>query len=410
MNAICQNFLDAARIARDVQKDRSDYTTLPKIFKVPTEAPWPEHLQGRTLFTANIRCFYKTKKIDAAIVDELNALRFVWDPQEHQRNMEFLAFSTYRAIYGDLCVPSMFVVPDLDPKWPKDTWNMHLGVITKTVRSSWKTLLETQRDSLVKLGFVWKDIQWTMDSRIAAFKWFKQVHGHITIPENFVVPSDDTTWPSNLWGIPLGVIAAEMESTVHKLQPEEFTALKELGMKFDNVDRVMWEEKVQALIIYGQIHGDLLVPSRFKVPNQDPRWHRAMWGMGLGGIVSRLRRDAKIVSRDRYNQLLKLGFVWDMDEFLWTRKLKALETYKALYGDLKIPQVFNVPMHDPKWPQETWGFKLGRSICRLREYHSALSPERVELLSKMGFIWRCRRKRQQKPDKTLAKGIKYAHV
>ncbi|KAH9156570.1 hypothetical protein AeRB84_001520 [Aphanomyces euteiches] len=401
LQAICRNFVDAVRVARQMQKDRSDFTTLSKIFTVPAEEPWPKHLQGQTLFSANIRCFYKTKKIDATIIDELDALCFVWDPQDHQRNMELLAFKTYLSLHDDLCVPSMFVVPNLDPKWPKDTWNMHLGLVAKTIRSSWKSLPDAQRKTLIDLGFIWQDVELTADSRIAACEWFKQINGHFIVPENFVVPKDDPAWPETLHNIPLGMIVAEMKRASHKIQPSEYVALKKLGMTFDNVDSVVWEEKIQALVIYNQIHGDLLVPSRYKVPVNETRWPKSMCGMGLGGIVSRLRRESNNVCQERYNQLKNMGFVWDMDEYMWTRKIKALQTYKELYGNLRIPQVFNVPMHDSKWPKETWGFKLGRAIDKLREYRATLTPERFEMLTEMGFVWRCRRKRRQKSKKTV---------
>ncbi|RHY68360.1 hypothetical protein DYB26_009629 [Aphanomyces astaci] len=396
--AICRKFLDAARVARDIQRDRSDYTQFPKIFTVPTEAPWPAHLQGETLFSANLRCLYKTKMIDDTTLDEFNALHFVWDPVEHQRNMEICALQAYRAVFGHVRVPSLFVVPDNDDQWPKDTWTLPLGVITKTLRSSWTSLPETSRAALEQVGIHQTDVAWPMASQVAAFKWFKQAHGHVDIPGDFVVPSqEDTMWPSTLWGLPLGLVASDLQANPLKLSQAEYTELKALGVAFEGVDTVHWDEKVQALIVYGKIYGDLLVPSRFKVPKNDMQWPNSMWGMGLGGVVSRLRRDASVVPADRYKQLLDMGFVWNMDEFVWNLKIRALETYKALYGDLKVPQVFNVPTHDSRWPPESRGYKLGRAIDRLREYRGILPRHRIDQLSAMGFVWRCRRQRQPKP-------------
>jgi hypothetical protein len=40
----------------------------------------------------------------------------------------------------------------------------------------------------------------------------------------------------------------------------------------------------------------------------------------------------------------------------------ALEAYKAVYGDLFVPQKFIVPQGDVRFPVETWGMKLGCNV------------------------------------------------
>ncbi|ETW10092.1 hypothetical protein H310_00476 [Aphanomyces invadans] len=397
VEAICRKFLDSAHVARQLQSDRSDFTQFPKVYTIPNEAPWPDYLQGETLFSANLRFLYKMDKIDQAMLDEFDELKFVWDPVEHQHAMSVLALKTYRALNGHVRVPGLFVVPDKSPLWAKDLWNMPLGVVVKTYRSSWTSWPESTRAALEETGLSPTEAVWPEESQLAAFKWFKQIYGHVDISGDFVVPSQDAAWPQALWGLPLGLLAFDLQANPRRLKPEQYSELRDLGVVFEGVDRATWDERVQALIIYWRIYGDFLVPSRFKVPRNDVRWPDSMWDLGLGGIVSRLRRDAHVVPADRFKQLKDMGFVWNMDEYSWGVKIKALQTYKALHGDLRVPQVFNIPTHDSRWPKETRGFKLGRAIDRLREHHKHMPPERVAQLSNMGFVWRCRRKRQQKP-------------
>ncbi|CAK4686249.1 hypothetical protein LEN26_009418 [Aphanomyces euteiches] len=161
----CYDFIQVTKIFREQQAATSDFTIVPVTFKVPPEAPWPESLHGKIQRTSKIRRWYKDGALPDDVVQQLDGLKFVWDVMDHNWNMKVLALSKYKDIYGDTYMPYSYVVPDQDPNWPKDTWNMKLGhvvhFILRDVQSTKRklTLAMTKPDArqqqLTALGFDW---------------------------------------------------------------------------------------------------------------------------------------------------------------------------------------------------------------------------------------------------------------
>merc|ERR1712146_443898 len=55
--------------------------------------------------------------------------------------------------------------------------------------------------------------------------------------------------------------------------------------------RTRWETKYfPALQAYLKIHGNMLVPRKYVVPESSAEWPRAAWGVRLGNVVHNLRR------------------------------------------------------------------------------------------------------------------------
>jgi hypothetical protein len=66
----------------------------------------------------------------------------------------------------------------------------------------------------------------------------------------------------------------------------------------------------------------------------------------------------------------------------------ALLMYKDVYGDLEVPQPFEVPPSEP-WPEHLWGMKLGTMVNSIRSAESYVrnDPERRRWLDSKGFEW-----------------------
>lgn len=76
--------------------------------------------------------------------------------------------------------------------------------------------------------------------------------------------------------------------------------------------RTRWESKYfPALQAYLRIHGDMLVPRKYVVPESSSEWPRAAWGVRLGNVVHNLRRGIyKCIDHRDKAQLNEMGFVW----------------------------------------------------------------------------------------------------
>ncbi|OQR84817.1 hypothetical protein ACHHYP_12790 [Achlya hypogyna] len=159
-----------------------------------------------------------------------------------------------------------------------------------------------------------------------------------------------------------------------------------------------WGRQLKALTVYKEMHGDLLVPYRFIVPNGDERWPQETWGMALGNLVHKLRQSSSL-GADRRSALEELGFVFDglKTVISWPEKMLALANYKRVHDHLRVPMLYVVPDGDPQWPPPLWNLKLGSIVHKLRKTALSLSNERRLELVELGFVWTLKRKRTPDP-------------
>jgi hypothetical protein len=86
--------------------------------------------------------------------------------------------------------------------------------------------------------------------------------------------------------------------------------LEALGVNFDvnRYDVRGFDVIYSALEAYMAVHGNLLVPARFVVPQDDVNYPSEAWGMKLGGNVSTIR--SKGAYSEHKVKLEELGFVF----------------------------------------------------------------------------------------------------
>eukprot|EP00539_Tryblionella_compressa_P017614 CAMPEP_0178855490 /NCGR_PEP_ID=MMETSP0746-20121128/23426_1 /TAXON_ID=913974 /ORGANISM="Nitzschia punctata, Strain CCMP561" /LENGTH=96 /DNA_ID=CAMNT_0020521611 /DNA_START=145 /DNA_END=431 /DNA_ORIENTATION=+ len=68
-------------------------------------------------------------------VNELNQLGFVWERLQPEWNLILEALIVYKGLNGNLLVPSNFVVPHDDNRWPKACWGIALGSSVYKIRA-----------------------------------------------------------------------------------------------------------------------------------------------------------------------------------------------------------------------------------------------------------------------------------
>jgi hypothetical protein len=67
----------------------------------------------------------------------------------------------------------------------------------------------------------------------------------------------------------------------------------------------------------------------------------------------------------------------------------ALTAYKAVHGDLLVPQPFVIPSNSDSYPEHTWGLRLGARVNAIRSQGTFVKtdPSRREMLDDIGFAW-----------------------
>ncbi|DBA04150.1 TPA: hypothetical protein N0F65_004258 [Lagenidium giganteum] len=151
---------------------------------------------------------------------------------------------------------------------------------------------------------------------------------------------------------------------------------------------------LRTLKVFHDRHGHFAVPFEFVVPKEEDNevdesleWPKESIGMKLGKNLRLYTRG--INSGKKLAALKEYGFPCDdWNTYVWEYQLlEALKIYKEIEGHLYVKQMYDVPEGDPRWPKSTWGFKLGSYAQRLRRDKSSLTPDQIERLDNIGFIW-----------------------
>jgi hypothetical protein len=242
------------------------------------------------------------------------------------------AFQMYKAAYGDLRVPTRFIVPSMPP-WPEAAWGMKLGHKVGQIRSTGKFIDNNQRrrEKLDRLGFIWRvraetkatdssDIPFDQiyDALVVYQKVFK-IQGALTVPLQFTVP-ESYPWPGNTRGLPLGSCIEKIRTkSFLKNHPGAEEKLTKIGFQVDTkvaANDIRFQNVFDGLKRYKEIYGDLLVPQPFEVPDKSSDWPAETWGLRLGARVNAIRSQGTFVntSPERRQMLDDLGFVWSPPE------------------------------------------------------------------------------------------------
>ncbi|KAL9182653.1 hypothetical protein ACHAXT_013305 [Thalassiosira profunda] len=236
------------------------------------------------------------------------------------------------------------------------------------------------------------------DSALRALEAYHRVHGDLAIPGKYRVPATNE-YPVEWHGRKLAVHIYNMKWwTRHVAQHNDRVAqLNSLGFIWERL-QPQWNLFMEALAIYRNCYGDVMVPATFVVP-RDENWPTACWDLPLGSIVQRLRLRSDFLTGDnaleRKKQLDGLGMVWDVSEHNFAKFLKALRHFDRSQGgngpsSLRVPAKFVVPSGiEHGWPPDLWGYPLGAKCAAVRQKQLYVKnhPERQWALDEIGFRW-----------------------
>ncbi|KAF0743502.1 hypothetical protein Ae201684P_020106 [Aphanomyces euteiches] len=364
---------------------------------------WPAKFWGKKLgnIIGRLRNSQPAPERKAA----LEALGFIWDGRQANWDKNLLALKTYKQLYGDLNVHVRFVVPSDDANWPAETENMKLGELVNGFRRDKDVLPRDFHDALDAMDFRWKirDKGTGMSAppkisiakqqtilEIAQHAYKTQGHSKFTTFLRRIEVPSTPEWPSHLHGEIFHISAFRRAHRAGLLEPSIVQALDAIGFVWD-VPKHQWELFMEALNIYKTLHGHVIVPTDFQVPEDDAQWPAHLWAFKLGIKVGNIRRDKAKVPLERKKELDEIQFVWNANQLHRSRVLLGLKTYKRLFGTLYVPQTFVVPSDDPMWPAELADMKLGAITNTIRARRSVATGEWISQLDSLGFEWRGRK-------------------
>jgi predicted helicase len=231
--------------------------------------------------------------------------------------------------------------------------DFNLGTWVSHQRQDKEKLTPERLDRLNALGFVWKPFNTQWEEGFMHLVAYKEEFGNCLVPGIF---------KSNEFN--LGNWVSTQRQGKEQLIPERLDRLNELGFFWELYD-AQWEEGFKRLVDYKEEFGDCLVPKRYKFND-----------FNFGKWVSTQRQGKEGLTPERLDRLNALGFVWDPYNAQWEERFKRLVDYKEEFGNCLVPQRFKFK-----------DFNLGSWISNQRTKKEQLTPERLDRLNELGFVW-----------------------
>jgi hypothetical protein len=143
-----------------------------------------------------------------------------------------LALQTYKRLKGDLLVPAAFYVPGGDLEWPKETWNLQLGEILKSLYLGCSYREKSKELSAIGIEIEFKAPKPSQFAIIEmALLHYKETHGHMDVPLEMNILPGDNNFPAITWGFNLGKIVHNIRRGRSCILNRE--RLIEIGFNFD---------------------------------------------------------------------------------------------------------------------------------------------------------------------------------
>ena len=333
----------------------------------------------------------------------LDRLGFEWDYQESKKekdfNKDFNALKIYYQENGHLDIPIEYKVPANSSVFPKNLWNIKLGVkLTKIKKGLRYTELKFQHQLQNDLGIEIhiskpRELQHGFKLIYEALLNYKRIYGNLLVPRKFVVPSDDSEWSKELWNIPLGIRVGSIRQGKSYSEVAYAAALDQIGFIWDVAD-YKFQLFVTALKTYEKLEGDLYIPQCHKIDEDDERWPSHLRGYKLGNKVQRMRQNAGKMTKKHRKKLDDMGFLWQArlnDIYSFDVITRALLEFKEYYGHCNVPVSFIVPL-EQSWSVDLWSLPLGTLVQNIRHGKSRISLKEREVLKRMGFLFKDEKK------------------
>ena len=300
-------------------------TLIPYSYRVPKDSQnWPKHYHGMRIGRSlnNMRSYYEREELSRNDIQMLECAGIVWnikDPNWHLTLAESLCI--YKELYGHTLIPQKFDIPNNDTRWPKHLRNgAVLGTQLTSARSYFKknVLKKDQIDTLERAGIIWyvrtgPSPKW-YKALVKGLPIYHKLYGDTLIPKDYTVPGVDSDWPESLYDLNLGaaLVSARLRFTSKSMKPDQVQQLKHLGIIWKPTESTRYEMLADGLSHYQKLNGNALVPSKFKVPHDDIKWPKRLWGFKLRHCLKKARKTHKNSTMDKLEitKLEQVGIVW----------------------------------------------------------------------------------------------------
>ena len=245
---------------------------------------------------------------------------------------------------------------------------------------------------LEEIGMRFENERWRKKYNLA--KAYFEHYGNLEIPTIFKT-TNGYEYDEN--GIALGTWVVNQRiaykgNSASKITPAKINLLKEIGMRFENIDTMeTWMEKYKLAKTYFEHYGNLEIPTIFKTTNG---YEYDENGIALGNWIGNQRQTYKGQGTQKITpyqiKLLKeIGMRFENKDIMetWMEKYNLAKVYFEHYDNLEIPKTFKTING---YDYDENGIALGAWIVTQRTAYKGdstnkITPTQIKLLEEIGM-------------------------
>lgn len=287
------------------------------------------------------RRFYSLGKLSKEREALLNELNFIWDIKRAAWDEQYEKLKSFYKVNGHCNIQDNYSDKKL-LTWVRNQRSKYIN----------NSLSQELIDKLNVIEFVWNPYENNWNTMYKALEIFYREYGHSN-------PSSDENSRLKVW-------VRNQRSNYKKglLSAEKIQLLEKLNFIWD-LNELAWNEQYQSLVLYHKQFNHCNVPSNYND------------GSLCSWVLSqRSKFKNGMLSQERINLLNKLDFSWAPKDEAF------ISNYEKLKKFYEIHKHSNVPKNYSDKSLATW-VKTRRTAYK----KNTLSPEVIELLNKLDFVW-----------------------
>lgn len=245
-------------------------------------------------------------------------------------------------------------------------------------------LTAEQAAKLEKLGIRWNHrLEAAWEKGFASAQKYRTEHGDLLVPVRY---RDKNDFALGEW-----IVYNRQRYLGGNLTQNRIERLEAIGMVW-STSNDLWEQNYAAATQYYLEHGDLEVPIKYETPSG--------FGLGVRLGAQRAAHKAGELPQEQVERLDALGMDWtNRNDRKWMSLYDVAAAYYHEHGNLNVPSEYVTPD----------GVLLGKWVARQRYAYlnpdrssARVTPERKDLLDKLGMVWEKYDPWQERYDLALA--------
>lgn len=245
-------------------------------------------------------------------------------------------------------------------------------------------LTAEQAAKLEKLGIRWNHrLEAAWEKGFTSAQKYRTEHGDLLVPVRY---RDKNDFALGEW-----IVYNRQRYLGGNLTQNRIERLEAIGMVW-STSNDLWEQNYAAATQYYLEHGDLEVPIKYETPSG--------FGLGVWLGAQRAAHKAGELPQEQVARLDALGMDWtNRNDRKWMSLYDVAAAYYHEHGNLNVPSEYVTPD----------GVLLGKWVARQRYAYlnpdrssARVTPERKDLLDKLGMVWEKYDPWQERYDLALA--------